>query len=286
MHDSTMRATKWLPGAALLMLASLQLQAAEGNYEINQACAAAGCFSGDSPGYPITITVPGSYELTSDLNVTGGNSTNGIEVSVSMVNIDLNGHVLNGGGSCAGTPVTSCSGSTGGRGIQISGTGPVVLHVHDGVIRGFSQAGIVSFATDSGTRFDHLLVTENQYGVAIIGDSSKSSIEISDCTVSRNSGDGLTFSNNVYSNFRVTRSVFAGNQFNGVFAGDGSTLTDNTFTDNGNFGIRCFPTPSGVCAVGRNSFYGNNGGGALAQWSIPVVRDMAGNVCLDDGNCP
>jgi hypothetical protein len=42
----------------------------------------------------------------------------------------------------------------------------------------------------------------------------------------------------------------------------------------------------GICALGRNSFYANNGGGAASQWSITAVRDMGGNVCMDDNTCP
>lgn len=187
MHDSTMRAMK-LQFAGLLALLSLQLHAAEGSFEINQDCVAAGCFSGDSPGYPVTITTPGRYALSSDLNVTGGSSTNGIEISASLVDLDLNGHTLNGGGSCTGTPVTSCSGFLGGRGVQISGTGALVVHVHDGTLRGFADSGMVAFGVDSGTLFDHLLVTENFFGVLLVADSSKSNIRIDQCAFSRNGG--------------------------------------------------------------------------------------------------
>ncbi len=285
MHDSTIRALK-LHGAALLVCASLQVQAAEGSYEINQDCVAVGCFSGDSPGYPVTITAPGLYKLSSDLNVTGNSSPNGIEISTSLVNLDLNGHTMNGGGSCTGTPVTSCSGSMSSRGIQISGSGVIVAHVHDGTIRGFGESGVTAFAIDSGTLFDHLVVTENLYGMFVIGDSSKSSIRIDQCSFSRNGDVGLSVANNVYADLRVTNSAFAGNRQQGVSGGDGSTFTDNTFSDNGSFGITCYPTATSVCALGRNAFQGNNGGGAAAQWSIHTVRDMTGNVCMDDGTCP
>ena len=285
MHDSTIRAMKLL-GAAMLVCASLQVQAANGSYEINQDCVATGCFSGDSPGYPVTISAPGLYTLSSDMNVTGGSSVNGIEIQSSQVDLDLNGHTLSGGGSCVGTPVTSCSGFQGGRGISVSGTGVLVVHVHTGTIRGFADSGMVAFGVDSGTLFDHLLVAENSFGILIVADSSKSNIRIDQCAFSRNGGQSLGVANNIYSDLRVTNSTFAGNRTEGVGAGDGSTFLDNTFSDNGGVGLICYPPATSVCALGRNTFLGNNGGGTAAQFSIHTVRDMTGNVCMDDGNCP
>lgn len=43
--------------------------AVDGVLEINQTCAVqTGCFSGDTPGFPVTINATGSYRLTSNLN--------------------------------------------------------------------------------------------------------------------------------------------------------------------------------------------------------------------------
>jgi hypothetical protein len=55
----------------LLGLASTALVASDGRIEINQAKALAGGVTpGDTPGFPVSITVGGSYVLTSDLDVT------------------------------------------------------------------------------------------------------------------------------------------------------------------------------------------------------------------------
>ena len=58
-----------LPLIALLLLALAgPALAVDGVVEINQTCAVqTGCFSGDTAGYPVTITQPGSYRLTSNL---------------------------------------------------------------------------------------------------------------------------------------------------------------------------------------------------------------------------
>ena len=43
---------------------------------------------------------------------------------------------------------------------------------------------------------------------------------------------------------------------------------------------------AGACALGQNVFQANNGGGAMPQWNITIVRDMGNNACVDDGTCP
>ena len=123
--------------------------------------------------------------------------------------------------------------------------------------------------------------TERDIGSGLLARSRARAALIPDLLV-----EAKRVANNVYADLRITNSVFAGNRFNAVDGGDGSTFTDNVFSDNGGFGIICYPTASSICALGRNAFQGNNGGGAAAQWSIHIVRDMVGNVCLDDGNCP
>lgn len=51
--------------ASMMSFASMAV-AADGELEINQACAGSsvGCFPGDSAGFPVSITQPGSYRFT------------------------------------------------------------------------------------------------------------------------------------------------------------------------------------------------------------------------------
>ena len=56
----------------LLALWTGMALAPDGQLEINDACALAGCFAGDTAGYPVAITTPGSYRLTGNLAPTGG----------------------------------------------------------------------------------------------------------------------------------------------------------------------------------------------------------------------
>ncbi len=69
----------------------------EGRREINQACAALGCFPGDPAGFPVVITTPGSYVLTGNLGVQNLDSQ-GISIQIDgVLIIDLNGFEIKAG---------------------------------------------------------------------------------------------------------------------------------------------------------------------------------------------
>jgi hypothetical protein len=62
--------------------------------QINQAHALAGSVTpGDPPGFPVTISLPGSYELTSNLEVPAA-SAHAIEITASHVTVNLNGFLI------------------------------------------------------------------------------------------------------------------------------------------------------------------------------------------------
>lgn len=92
--------------AALVAASPLVAAARDGVREINHACASRGCFSGDSPGYPVTIGTPGAYRLTSNLEPIGAS---GLDVhAFGRVDIDLNGFAIDGpfDGASANCPST------------------------------------------------------------------------------------------------------------------------------------------------------------------------------------
>jgi hypothetical protein len=84
---------------AILLLLGLLAAAspafgAGGVLEINHTCATlAGCFAGDTAGYPVTIASLGSYRLTSNL-VVPDVDTHGIRVQADDVAIDLAGFAI------------------------------------------------------------------------------------------------------------------------------------------------------------------------------------------------
>ena len=78
----------------LVTLAAVTLPA-HAQVLIDQAAVEAGGITpGDDPGFPATISVAGSYRLTSNLVVPAG--VNGIEITGENVTIDLNGFTIAG----------------------------------------------------------------------------------------------------------------------------------------------------------------------------------------------
>ena len=85
--------------AHLVLVAPSSAFASDGVVEINQACAAVGCFAGDAPGWPVEITEHGSYRLTSNLDV--GIPGGAILLSSDRMTLDLNRFTI---GFCVDLP--------------------------------------------------------------------------------------------------------------------------------------------------------------------------------------
>ena len=105
--------------------------AVDGVIEINQAKALAGSVTtGDFVNFPVSLTQPGSYRLTSDLSVPS--AFDGIQITADNVSLDLNGfNVIGGGGSAAD---------------GISLVGQKNIEIKNGTIRGFSRHGVFANA--------------------------------------------------------------------------------------------------------------------------------------------
>src|SRR5438128_5729077 len=70
---------------------SCNIYAVDGVVLIDQNRALAGSVTfGDAPGFPVTLSQPGSYRLSGNLTVPDANTT-AIEVTANNVTIDLNG---------------------------------------------------------------------------------------------------------------------------------------------------------------------------------------------------
>lgn len=174
-----MRRTAFMTAIALVAFAAPAL-AGDGRVEINQACVATGCFAGDAPGFPVTITASGSYLLTSNLSVPDA-ATTGISIGVADVSLDLGGFALQGPVVCSGEPVTSCTQSGVGSGI----TAVRDSRIHGGIVRGFGGTGIGS-GTD--TRIRDMIVTNNgNTGITLSRGAS-----VHDSHVTFNGGAGIT----------------------------------------------------------------------------------------------
>lgn len=162
----------------LLSLLSTQFALADdGVFAINNVCVNFGCFTGDSAGLPITITQPGSYILTSNLN-SASTETNVIEISSSDVSIDLNGFTITGPRTCTGAGNTlECTndGMTADA-IDTTAANLANLAVKNGFVKGFDVG--VRLTVISGN-VEHVHASENGTGIISGG-------IISDCIANRN----------------------------------------------------------------------------------------------------
>jgi hypothetical protein len=256
--------------------------ASDGVIEINHAAAQAGGVTpGDAAGYPVSISVPGSYVLTGPLTVTG--STSAIEVTVDDVSIDLNGFAISGPEVCTGSGATlSCSGASGGSGIHDVYNDR--LSLHDGTMRGF-QRGI---ATGDQARIERVSISQ----MAIDGILAQEDAIVRDCHVSLTDGYGIQAGNgaqirdDVVSGARLA-GIFASNDAvvrgntvrgsgGGIDAGLSSVIEGNSVSTSHGSGIGIYA--GGLVTVAGNAVYGNGGGGVYVGAASLVERNtVSGN---------
>lgn len=241
-------------------------RANEGVLEINQACAVnTGCFAGDPPGFPVTITAAGSYRLTSNLDVrsmpTPENSF-AITITSDDTTLDLNGFALLGPVACvdggAFDPVTSCAPTGFGVGITALGRGVVI---RKGQIRGMGGRGI---SCSNGCRIEGVIARENG-AIGFVNENEDAWILRS--VADRNGSDGFFVNGQVEGNLSTRNagrgfhtnpeSRVVGNQ--SLHNGDDGMrchsclLLDNVIADNGGVGVAF----SGQATYGRNLIDGN-----------------------------
>jgi hypothetical protein len=159
----------------------------------------------------------------------------------------------------------------------------VVAHVHNGTVRGFG-VGILIFYADDGSVLDRLTITQNYNGALVEGYAATSTTRILNSQIVRNKDYGAGITNGTGLLFVENCSVVGNNYglgpaFNSAIGG---TVVGNRINKNGTAGIFCL----GTCAIGQNTFAGNNGG--ANQYTISTVSNMGGNVCLDhpSSSCP
>jgi len=146
----------------ILTAALLAASAACAQIAIDQNRALAGNVTpGDAPGFPITLSAPGSYKLTGNLTVPAG--VKGIAVTASGVTLDLNGHTIAGPSTCARNETTravTCSYQS-ELSIGIDAQAVAGIEVRNGTISGFGGTGLVPGQLG---RFDNLRLTQNYRG--------------------------------------------------------------------------------------------------------------------------
>jgi hypothetical protein len=231
---------------ALVSLATPALHAVDGAREIHQACVATGCFPGDPPGYPVLVTAPGSYVLTSNLTV--DQHTTAISVQTGNVTIDLGGFAILGPTRCTVGNPGSCAPLGAGRGIINVSNPTGSLTVRNGVIEGMGSTGIVSQFDGSSGLFEQLTI-KHCGSIGLAANYAEIRSNVFDLN---NQGFSCAFC--VAKENVVTRSVDYG-----MFGGNGSLFLGNSSSLNGGLGLWS------SSAYGSNLFRSNNGGDANPQ---------------------
>jgi len=237
-------------GGALLLLTGLlasSARAVDGVLEINQVCATGpGCFAGDAPGFPVTISGSGSYRLTGNLIVPNA-STTAISIPGSGVTLDLNGFLVRGTSSYAGPPATSCTNA--GSGIGVAATGSDVA-VSNGHVSGMGSTGL-SLGTNSRVErvtvedccgngiaigigsLAHESVVNRNFGSGIIAGAAS---RVSSCIATRNGASGVTSFAGA-TRLSVENCIATDNAVDGIFGGQRSLVRGSVTRGNLDDGI-------------------------------------------------
>jgi hypothetical protein len=244
MLHSIWRHIIWISALAAI---STSLYAADGEILISQDAALAGNVTpGDAPGFPVTISRPGSYRLASNLTVPDANTT-AIQITADDVTLDLNGFRIAGPIVCNPEP-TTCNASGTGAGVQSVSSGTVAprgIRLRNGTIRGMGLVGVLLLG--DGSIVDRVNASGNAGPGIVVGSDgtvtdSVASVNIlagivgaavRNSSADKNSGMGI---------FIRVDGVATGNRANsngtsGIIASNSSTLAGNTANNNKNFGI-------------------------------------------------
>ena len=229
-----------LAAAVILLGTTLSANAVtidNGVVVFTQADALAGNVTpGDTPGFPVTISVVGSYRLGSNLQV--NTNVSGIEVTAPEVSIDLAGFRLSGGGV----------GRHGIVGLQRG------LGVRNGTVRAFTVDGVRT--TGSELLVENMRLAGNgRYGV--FENAPETAVSIISHNIITGNSTGIYCSqvcliegNNITNNTSV-----------GVTGGvGGSSILGNVISYNGTYAV----SANVYTGLGNNTIVGNGLGSTTA----------------------
>ncbi len=266
-------------GAQAARLTPSLIHAADGTIVIEQNRAIAGGVTpGDEPGFPVTLSQPGSYRLAGNLTVPDAD-TSAIVITASGVTLDLNGFSIAGPLLCTGGPAVTCPATGKGNGIETANApaaSPRGVRVFNGSVRGMGLMGIL--LSGDGSSVEHVIGEQNAGGgMSVAGNVSQSAatrngsfgiigLNVRDSNAVQNVGDGII----VDSGGVATGNVSSANGGLGMAVFNG-TATGNTIFVNTMFGIRA-NCPSALIG---NTIVGNSGGTIDAQGTGCVQANNA-----------
>ena len=257
----------------VLILASPAL-AADGVLEINATCAVqTGCFAGDTPGYPVSVTQPGSYRLTSNL-VQPDAATSVILATANDVSIDLGGFEISGPFLCPGNPANCLAA---GNSYAVDANGVSGASVTNGAVRGTARGILLGdhcvvrdvrvvettnsgIFVGAGCAISRVVVARNgNHGVSL----TQGTVTVTDSAAYDNEGSGFSFGLNA----TITGSSARRNGGNGILGNAGTQVSNCVASDNTLDGISL----NIAGTVTSSSSYSNTGSGIRAS-AGSVVR--------------
>jgi hypothetical protein len=245
--------------AALAMAAAGQAQA---QITIDQNKALAGNITpNDSPGFPITLSLPGAYKLTSNLVVPANLSA--VDMQAPGITLDLNGFNIGGPIVCTrnlATFVVSCTPSNvTTRGVISQAGGNTV---RNGNVRGFSYG--VNLI--SGDHLENMLVEHN--GIAgvssIIQHGGRSLIRQVRSQLNGDAGFDLA-------NVMAQSCTAEGNGLDG-FTGKDLIVLDSVSVNNRRFGFNAIGVGAAALIMGRSVAQSNQ------TANVSGVLSLGGNL--------
>lgn len=245
----------------IAFLAPLAARASDGVVEINQASALAGGVTpADAPGFPVTLSQPGSYALTSDLAVVGLDTT-AIQVSTSHVTLDLRGHTIDGG-----CPATGCS-TNAGTGVGINAFTPGVT-ARNGRVRLFARAGVQLL----GERSRAVRIAAEQNGAN--GISMGEQADVADSIGSLNMGLGIQAGPR-----STVRRCRTESNFQGGILVEGDSIVSESSARWNTFGNSISFNYSGITVFGGSLVRGND---ASSNFREGIELLNLGNLVIDN----
>jgi len=259
-----------LLSALLTGLSASAARAADGVIAINQALALKGGITpGDVSGFPVTLSTPGSYRLTGNLNVGNDPNLSAVDITADDVSLDLNGFEIAGPVTCtigAGGSVSTCATSGGSAsGIIVAGSR---ARVRNGTVRGFAQSGVSintnpSTPSTPPTTIQGLIATSN----GLRGISSFPPLLVEKSKVIQNGETGILASVNSV----VSGCLAEANGSAGISVGPGSVVTGNTASRNAGVGI----SADSRSVIQDNVASNNQQGGIFTRHSSVVGHNVA-----------
>ena len=242
-------------GALVLLILAGVAADALAQKVITQASALNGNVTpGDLPGFPVTISQPGTFVLGSDLVLADAN-TMGIEIFGRNVTLDLGGFSIKGpGGVGTGTGIRSTFAAADVAGATV---------IRNGTVSGVGSNGIDLDGT--GSRIDRITVANTGGDGIVVGPASI----VTNSRAANNNGTGIL----AWEGSLVENNVAASN-LRGIVVDTGSTVLSNTAVDNRFEGFMVHAS-----GWGKNVASNNNGGNGNPQFVGAGIALSGANLC-------